>query len=112
MNLISWAHGVDLFDAWAEAMVFGRFDPPTRRYAAGAAYLRAQGKGTIGGIRGLEELAEELRPLVVESRLPRPGQPVSGAYEGDGYIIVRHPDTDVVKEALWTIVTRLRVDAG
>ncbi|MBT8338291.1 MAG: ATP-grasp domain-containing protein [Gemmatimonadetes bacterium] len=114
MNLISWAHGIDLFDGWARAMVFGRFEPPPRRYAAGAAYLRAQGPGasTIAGIRGLEEVAEELGPLVVESRLPRPGQPISGTYEGDGYIIVRHPDTEVVKDALWTIVTRLRVEAG
>ncbi|NNK61597.1 MAG: hypothetical protein HKO98_00180, partial [Gemmatimonadetes bacterium] len=70
------------------------------------------GTSTIAGIRGLEEVAEELGPLVVESRLPRPGQPISGTYEGDGYIIVRHPDTEVVKDALWTIVTRLRVEAG
>ena len=102
VNLISWAHDFDLFQAWAETVVFGRFAPRSRPYAAGAAYLRAQGSGasTVAGIRGLEEVAEELGPLVVESRLPRPGQPVSGTYEGDGFIIVRHPDTDVVKKAL------------
>ncbi len=109
MNLMSWAHDFDLFRGWAEAMVFGRFEPRPRPYAAGAAYLRAHGTGTVAGIEGLATLAEELGPLVVESRLPRPGQPTSGSYEGDGFIIVRDPDTRVVKDALWKIVTRLRV---
>lgn len=108
-NLMSWAHDFDLFEAWAEAMVFGRFEPRPRPYAAGAAYLRAHGSGTVAGVEGLAALAEELHPLVVESRLPKPGQPTSGSYEGDGFIIVRHPDTSVVKDALWKIVTRLRV---
>lgn len=110
MNLISWAHDFDLFGAWAEAMVFGRFEPRDRPYAAGAAYLRAQGAGTIRGVEGLASVARDLGPLVVESRLPRPGQRTSGTYEGDGYVIVRHPDTDVVKEALWALVTQLRVE--
>lgn len=110
MNLISWAHDFDLFAAWAEAMVFGRFEPRERPYAAGAAYLRPQGEGTIRGIRGLEGVAADLGDIVVESRLPRPGQKTSGTYEGDGFVIVRHPDTDAVKEALWTLVTRLRVE--
>lgn len=112
MNLISWAHDFDLFAAWAEAMVFGRFEARPRPYAAGAAYLRAQGAGTIRGIEGLEKVAADLGDLVVESRLPRPGQKTSGTYEGDGFVIVRHPDTDVVKQALWTLVTRLRVELG
>ncbi len=112
MNLISWAHGFDLFAAWAEAMVYGRFEPRPRPYAAGAAYLRAQGTGTIAGVTGLEAIAEELGPLVVESSLPRPGQKTSGQYEGEGYILVRHPETQVVKDALWKIVTRLRVELG
>ncbi len=112
MHLISWAHDFDLFAAWARAMVFGRFEPRERPYAAGAAYLRPQGEGTIRGVEGLQAVAADLGDLVVESRLPRPGQKTSGAYEGDGFVIVRHPDTDVVKEALWTLVTRLRVELG
>ena len=112
MNLISWAHDFDLFEAWAEAMVYGRFEARPRPYAAGAAYLRAHGSGTVAGVEGIAALAEELGPIVVESRLPRPGQATSGTYEGDGFIIVRHPETAVVKDALWKIVTRLRVALG
>ena len=50
--------------------------------------------------------------LVVDSRLPQPGQPSSGSYEGDGYITVRHPDTAVVAGALEKLVTTVRVELG
>lgn len=112
VNLISWAHDFDLFRAWAETVVFARFTPRPRPYAAGAAYLRGQGEGRVKAVRGLEEIARELGPLVVESRMPREGQSPSGTYEGEGFVIVRHPDTDVVKDALWKIVTRVRVELG
>ncbi|MDP2957564.1 MAG: ATP-grasp domain-containing protein [Longimicrobiales bacterium] len=112
VNLISWAHDFDLFRAWAETVVFGRFTPRPRPYAAGAAYLRGQGEGRVRAVRGLEEIARELGPLVVEAKMPQAGQAPSGTYEGEGYVIVRHPDTEVVKDALWKIVTRVRVELG
>jgi hypothetical protein len=112
MNLISWAHDFDLFKAWAETVVFGRFTPRPRPYAAGAAYLRGQGQGKVKAVEGLKEVAAELGPLVVEANVPKPGQSPTGTYEGEGYIIVRHPETDVVKDALWKIVTRVRVELG
>ena len=112
VNLISWAHDFDLFQAWAETVVFGRFTPRPRPYAAGAAYLRGQGEGRVRAVRGLEGIARELGPLVAEAKMPQPGQAPSGTYEGEGYIIVRHPDTEVVKDALWKIVTRVRVELG
>jgi formate-dependent phosphoribosylglycinamide formyltransferase (GAR transformylase) len=112
VNLISWAHDFDLFRAWAETVVYGRFTPRPRPYAAGAAYLRGQGRGRVQAVRGLEAVARELGPLVVEARLPEPGQAASGTYEGEGYVLVRHPETDVVKDALWRIVTRVRVELG
>ncbi|HSW31332.1 MAG TPA: ATP-grasp domain-containing protein [Longimicrobiales bacterium] len=112
VNLISWAHDFDLFRAWAETVVLGRFTPRPRPYAAGAAYLRGQGEGTVRAVTGLEEIARELGPLVVEAKLPRAGQAPAGTYEGEGYVIVRHPETEVVKDALWKIVTRVRVELG
>jgi len=110
MNLISWAHDRDFFRAWAETVVHGRFTPTPRPYAAGAAYLRGQGSGRVAGVRGLAELAEGLGPLVVEARIPEPGQPASPTYEGEGYIIVRHPETEVVRDALHAIVSHVRVE--
>jgi hypothetical protein len=49
---------------------------------------------------------------VVDSRLPQPGQPSSGSYEGDGHITVRHPDTAVVTDALRQLVTTVKVELG
>lgn len=112
VNLISWAHDFDLFRAWAEAVVFGRFTPRPRPFAAGAAYLRGQGEGRVRAVRGLEEVIAELGTLVVEARMPQEGQAPSGTYEGEGYVIVRHPDTEVVKDALRKIITRVRVELG
>ena len=63
-------------------------------------------------MHGLDRLPPEVSALVVESRLPAPGQPSSGSYEGDGYIIVRHPDTGVVTAALRQLVTTVRVELG
>ena len=108
-TLISYAHDLDLYQAWARVAVDGAFDPPARRYAVGAAYLRGQGRGRVRGVHGLEA-AWEVVPLVVEARFPQPGQPHRGGYEGDGYVIVRHPDTAVVEQALAKIVGVIRVE--
>lgn len=108
-SMLGYAHDVDFYRAWAELVVLGRFDPPERRYAAGTAYLRGQGRGRVRAVHGVEELQRRFGHLVVEARLPQPGQPASSSYEGEGYVIVRDPDTEVVRDALWRIVTGLRV---
>ena len=61
-------------------------------------------------INGLDRLPSWVSELVVDSRLPTPGQPSSGSYEGDGYITVRHPDTATVTAALKELVTTVRVE--
>ena len=61
-------------------------------------------------VHGVEQLQRELGNLVVEARLPQPGQPASSSYEGEGYVIVRHPETDVVQDALRRIVSGVRVE--
>ena len=111
-TLVSFGADLDLYRAWAKLMVFGTFESKPRPYAAGAAYLRGQGQGPIRRIHGLEEAARELGSLVVESKLPRVGQITSGTYEGDGYVILRHPDTEVVRTSLRNLVSTIRVDAG
>jgi hypothetical protein len=75
-------------------------------------FLRGQGNGQIRGVHGLGELPPETRALVVESRLPQAGQPSSASYEGDGFVIVRHPDTAIVTDALRRLVTTVRVELG
>lgn len=112
-TLISYAHDFDLYRAWAELMVHDRFSPPPRRYAVGAAYLRGQGGGDrVRAVHGIEEAQREVGELVVEAVLPRPGQAPTGTYEGEGYVILRHPDTDVVKRGLTKLVERVHVELG
>ena len=63
-------------------------------------------------IHGLEQAQEELGPLVAEVRLPREGQPSSGSYEGEGFVVLRHRETAVVQEALKRLVRLVRVELG
>jgi hypothetical protein len=111
-SMLCYAHDFDFYRGWAELMVHGTFTPPQRNWAAGTAFLRGQGTGYIRAVHGLDGLPAGMRSLVVESRLPKPGQLSSASYEGDGYVIVRHPDTAVVTDALRQLVTGVRVELG
>jgi hypothetical protein len=109
-SMHGFAHDFDLYSAWARLVVLGEFDPPERRYAAGTAYLRGMGHGRVREVIGLEEVGRQVGHLVVESRLPQPGQPASAEYTGEGYVMVRDPDTGVVNDALDRIVSGIRVE--
>ncbi|NND44248.1 MAG: hypothetical protein HKN58_02915, partial [Xanthomonadales bacterium] len=101
---------LDFYTAWPRLMVFDEFAAPERRYAVGAAYFRGQGTGRVRAIHGLDEVQKRYGHLVVEASLPRAGQAPSDSYEGEGYAIVRHPDSDVVEDALQNIVRLVKVD--
>jgi hypothetical protein len=109
-SLLSWAHDTDMYEAWARLMVYGEFRPPERKWAVGAAYLRGQGRGRVKAVHGLEQAQREMGELVVEVSLPEPGQPRASGYEGEGYVILRHPRTEVVEKALLRAVSLLRVE--
>ncbi|HEX6185149.1 MAG TPA: ATP-grasp domain-containing protein [Pyrinomonadaceae bacterium] len=111
-TLVSRAHDFDFLHAWARVMVYGEFEPPERRYAAGAAFLRGQGRGRVRAVHGLEQAQRELGDLVTDVKLPQVGQEQSSSYEGEGYVILRHPDTDVVRDALLHLVSIVRVELG
>jgi hypothetical protein len=109
-SMHGYAHDFDLYRAWAELVILGRFDPPERRYAAGTAYLRGMGHGRVRAVHGVDTMQHELGHLVVEARLPRVGQPAASDYLGEGYIIVRDAQTAVVADALRRIVSGVRVE--
>lgn len=111
-TLISRANDFDAVSAWAKMVIFGTFEPPKRQYAVGAAYLRGLGHGHVKGVHGLEEIERELGHLVTDAKIPEIGKPKAGNYEGEGYIIIRHPETEVVKAALQKIVSTVRVELG
>lgn len=120
MTLMSHACDTDLHRAFAQLMVFETFTPPARRSAAGAIYLRAMGKdgaaaapgARIAAVHGLDALRAELGDLVVEARLPKLGSAPASGYEGDGIVVVRHPETRVVEQALAEVARIVRVELG
>lgn len=111
-SLHGFAHDFDIHEAWARLMVFGEFKKQERKFAAGAAFLRGQGQGRVRAVYGLDKIRQELGNLIVEAKLPQVGQPASGTYEGEGYILLRHPRTSVIEKALYRIITGIRVELG
>ena len=104
------AHDVDLYRAWVRAVVDGAFDGPWERtYAVGCAFLRGLGRGRVAAVDGVHQVHEAIGPLVMEARLPTVGAPKGESYEGDGYVVVRHPRTEVVQQALQTIIETVKV---
>jgi len=109
-TLLSYTHDHDFYEAWVRLVALDRFDVPERRWATGAAFLRGQGEGRVAQVTGLEEAQRRTGALVVEARLPRRGQPKASSYEGEGYVILRHEDTETVRQGLQTVVSLLRVE--
>ena len=50
--------------------------------------------------------------LVTDVKLPEVGQTPTGSYEGEGYVLLRHPETEVVKQALQHLISIVRVELG
>jgi hypothetical protein len=110
MTMIGLAHGVDMWERWARLMVFEEFEIPERRFACGSAFFRGHGPGrTVSAVEGLEAVIAELGDVVVSGNLPKVGQPRSSHYEGEGWVVVRHPDTAGVLDALRKLVTRTTI---
>ena len=111
VRMNGFAHDVDMYRAWARAVVDDAFDGPyERKYAVGCAFLRGIGRGRVVDVRGVEQANEQVGRLVVESKLPARGTPKSDSYEGDGYVIVRDSDTEVVKRAMTAIIETIQIE--
>lgn len=104
------AHDIDPYRAWARAVIDGELDAPwERKYAVGCAFLRGMGRGRVVGISGVQKTHEAIGKYIVEAELPTVGAPKSDGYEGDGYVIVRDRDTEVVKKVIAKIVETIKV---
>lgn len=108
---MNWANDFDLYVEWCRLMIFDEFRPPAeRKYAVGTAFLRGLGGGYVQAVHGLDYMLRKLEGMLVEWKAPQPGQPAGVTYEGEGYIMVRHPETARVEEALEEIVNTVRVE--
>lgn len=113
MPLMSLAHEVDMIERWAELIAFDRFTPPTRQWAAGAAFLRGQGAGNrVVEVRGVEEARAQVGSALVELRPPKVGQARASGYEGEGIALVKHATTEGAKQALRALIETVQVRYG
>lgn len=113
MPMMGLAHEIDMIRAWAELVTFDRFEPVPRRWAAGAAFFRGQGRGDrVRAVHGVERAIEEAGASLVEAHFPKPGQPRAESYEGEGWAIVKHAHTDGAKHALSRLIETVRVELG
>lgn len=113
MPMMGHAHGVDMWQKWAELMVHDTWEMPPRRAAVGCAFLRAQGRGQrVTAVHGLLEAQAGVEGMVLEARLPHVGQLRSAHYEGEGYVMISAPDTERVVQGLRHIISNVRVIAG
>ncbi len=109
-TLLSYAHDRDFYRSWSELMVHETFTPPERNWAVGAVFLRGQGGARVAQVQGIEQVQRELGALVVQARIPRPGQAKSESYEGEGFVIVRDAETATVKRALARVLELVRIE--
>jgi hypothetical protein len=111
-TIISRACDVDILNTWVRLMVYDELKIPSIIYSSGAAYLRGQGSGKVTGVEGLNQIRSKYNDIITDIRIPRIGQEQSPSYEGEGYIILRHPDSDIVENALKEIVENVHVTLG
>ncbi len=103
-------HGIDIHRAWARAVVDGVLDAPWKReHAAGTVFIRGQGAGRVRTIHGVAETRDGLGEHLVEMKLPEIGAPKNTSYEGDGYVVVRHRETEAVKTLLGKVMQTLKI---
>jgi hypothetical protein len=108
--MLAFAYDIDPYRAWARAAVDGCFDGPwERNYAVGTVFLRGTGYGLIERVQGMESVRPKLGELLVEARSPRVGAVKSATYTGDGYATIRHPETQVVEDALQWIAQTVHI---
>ena len=109
--MLAFAYDIDPYLMWARLMLDGRFDGPwERKFAVGTVFLRGQGSGRIESVEGVEVVKRELRELLMDLRAPQTGAQKSDTYTGDGYVTVRHPETERVEDALDFIAQTVRIN--
>jgi biotin carboxylase len=110
LHMTGVVHDIDVYRAWARAVVDGELDAPwDRKYAAGCAYVRGIGRGRVARVTGVRELHEAVGPWLVEAKLPSIGAMKNDSYEGDGYVMVRHESTAKVEQLITTIIETLKI---
>lgn len=115
VDQMNYTCDTDLFLEWARIVCHHRFEGETeRKYNCAVICKRAEGRGRITRIEGLEALRTRLgEALVSEALLPvgTPRRNWKNTLLSDGHLIVRHPDWDRALELSRAVASDLRVYA-
>ena len=115
-DLYSAGNDMDLYRAWADAIVHGHIGArPSRQFATGIVALRPDHDGHISGYSGVDEAQARLGEWVIDAHLPDPGtptQPVEAGYWANAYVRMRHPDYDVLRSMLDDVGRTVHVHAS
>jgi formate-dependent phosphoribosylglycinamide formyltransferase (GAR transformylase) len=111
VDMMSWAHDRDLYEDWARLVVFGEVRGTfERRHSVAIGFLRGKGRGRVSAVLGVDAAHKKMGHLVVDRQLPIVGAPRSDTYEGDGWVILRHHDDDVVQAGMRELITTVQVE--
>ncbi len=116
VHAMNYSADMDVFTGWAEAVCHGRLTQKVeKRYNVAMIFKRAEGTGSIQRIEGLEGLLARYGEHIVQLDLVPVGEPrrdYRQVVEGDGWIVVRHPDLARTIEIADHVATDLRMFAG
>ncbi len=106
----AYCYEQDIYRAWCRSLIDGAFDGPwVRKYAVGTAFLRGLGRGRVTGATGFREVYARYKKYICEAKIPDVGAPKNDSYEGDGYLVVRHPTDEGVREMLDFIIRTINI---
>jgi hypothetical protein len=116
VDLMNFVGDVDLFDGYGEADLKGTFSVSTaRKYNVSNIFKRAQGKGRIRGVEGLESILARFGEHIVHMDLLPVGAERRNWIQtlvSDGYVTVRHPDLQATFDISDAVGTDLQLYAS
>jgi hypothetical protein len=115
VHCMNYASDIDLFRGWASAVCHGHLGQKVeRKYTAAMIFKRGQGEGIVRRYEGLAGLMAKYGQHVANLELTPIGEPKRDwrkVVVGDGWIVVRHQDTQFCLEMSQAFATELRVVA-
>ena len=116
VHAMNYSADIDLFTGWAEAVCHGRLSQDTeKRFNVGVIFKRAEGVGRIERVEGLQSLFAHHHEHIAHIDLVPVGQPrrdYRKVVEGDGWVVVRHPNLERTIEMADSVASDLRMYAS
>ncbi|MDE9365430.1 ATP-grasp domain-containing protein [Luteipulveratus sp. YIM 133132] len=115
-DLYSVGNDIDLYRAWADAIVHGQvWHQLSRRLATGIIALRPSADGMISDIEGVDWLHATYGAEIIDANLPSPGtptQPVEAGYMANAWVRLSHPDYDELRGIMDDVGRTMQVHAS